>query len=114
MANFHILESDIKDHKVRVVFHIAIPNEQNMATVDLQIALSEYRPAPGSVLQGLAQAEIDQINTGQLYEHDEWIKYNGHLSNAQKLTTISNRHTILSGSIVDRVRQVLKYWGYNA
>lgn len=114
MANFHILESDVKDHKARVVFHIAIPSEQNMATVDLQTALSEHKPSPGTVLQGLAQAEIDQINAGQLYEHDEWVKYNGHLSNAEKLGVISNRYAILSGSIVNRIRQILKYWGYNA
>jgi hypothetical protein len=113
MANYHVLEAAVKDHCARVVFHIAVPNENNTASINLQTAMSEYRLSPGSIVPGLDQGEIDQINLGQVYEYDEWVKYNGKLSNAQKLTKISDRYTALSTQIPNKIRAILKYWGYS-
>jgi hypothetical protein len=113
MANYHVLESDVKDHRARVIFHITVPNENNTASINLQTAMSEYRLNLGSVVPGLAQVEIDQINLGQIYEHDEWIAYNGHLSNAQKMNIVATRYTALETQIPNRIRRILKYWGYS-
>ena len=75
--------------------------------------MSEYKESLGSVVIGLLQTEIDQINAGQIFEHVEWITYNGNLTNAQKLAIITTKFTTLSTMLTDRIRKTLKYWGYN-
>lgn len=114
MSNYHILDAHEKGHKVRVVFHIAIPNEDNAAGVNKRIALTQYKPFTESAYAATSQAEKDQLIAGELYEHVETVKFDGEMTNIQKLQAVANRYTDLSIAMPTKLGKVLKFWGGDA
>ncbi len=124
MSNYHIRGISKDGRNARVIFHIPIPAMDNSAStpVPYRIALSEYvkpRQEDGtfgdfaSSLQGIAGAELTQLQAGELYEYLEIVKFLAEDTNPQKKTKIDDRYTALAISIVTRIQAELKFWGMN-
>lgn len=114
MANYHILTcAELKD-RVDVVFHIAVPDENNEAgTVNLRTALSQSRQAGSLVpwLESTDPAEYQQIQAGQIYEHQETVEFNAKVTTVQKRAIIDSRYGQLASRIPDKIRSVFCFWG---
>ncbi len=108
--NYHVKSISSDGRKANVVFHIPIPDEQNSASFSLRTAVSQYKGGTSQV-PWITGAELTQLGTGELYEHFEMVVFEGGASNLEKQTTIDNRYTTLSTTVLDRIRTVLKFWG---
>lgn len=115
MSNYHVLRMRSKEHEVRVVFHIAVPDETNSASVNLRTALSQYVGGANfeSVVPWLSAGDLADIQNGLFYEKTEMVKFNANLTNAEKQTVIDNRYNALAASIPDKIRSQLRFWGMN-
>lgn len=111
--DYHILDSSKKDHEVKVVFHIPVPDENNTAGISLQTALAQYKPFTESAAPEISAIEQTQLENGALYEKTETVAYDGNMNNAQKQAIIDNRYTLLMSHIVKKIRTTLKYWGHS-
>lgn len=121
MSKYHVLTCSDKDHEIRVAFHIPIPDVVNESNVSFRTALKQHLGTPGTQVPWLAAsfaAEVTQIANGEIYEHVESVPVKATLSVAQKVALLDARyayHANLSepGSVINQIRQTLKYWGYN-
>jgi|GEM_PF-3267001 len=113
MADYHILESSLEQHEIRVSFHIAVPNEANGANVNLRAALKQYQPFTASAVPWIpdTDVEITQLKAGELYEYTETVCYNGNFTLAQKRGVCDARYTQLVPLIQARIRAILCFWG---
>lgn len=121
MSNYHILTMAPKEHEADVVFHIAVPNENNSAiptNVNLQNCVSAYIANNDNVtavpwLEADNYTEYQQIINGEIYEKKDTIKFNANITLAQKRDIIDARYTVLSTNLPDQLRSVFKFWGSN-
>lgn len=122
MSNYHVRGISEDGRYATVIFHIPIPLENNAAGVSLRTALSEYikpRNSDGtygiyqSMMYGINPVELTQIQSGELYEHEERITFQAAATNLEKQTQVDNRFTDLSTIVVNRMRERLKFWGKN-
>lgn len=112
--NYHVLATSEKDHESVVVFHIAVPNENNAVSVNLRIALTQYKPFTTSIVPYLSTSnptEFEALQAGQIYEYQETVSYNANLNILQKRGIIDARYTVLSTSIPNIIRATLRFWG---
>ena len=115
MSNYHVLDSSRRD-TVRIAFHIAIPDENNAAGINLQTAASQYLSETITIIPWLQSAfptEYTQIQNGEIYEYVENIQYNANGTDIQKRNKIDARYTFMISIIQDRLREKLKFWGLN-
>lgn len=122
MSNYHVRNISVNGRNATVIFHIPILDENNSVPIPLRTALSEYikpRNEDGtygtfqSQLQSIAAGELTQLQSGELFEHSEAVKFLAADNDSQKQTKIDNRFTALEISVVSRVRTQLKFWGKN-
>lgn len=111
MSNYHVMTITPNGRTAQVVFHISIPVENNGASVALRTAVSQYIGTFTSIVPWIDAGEVTQLENGELYEHSEVVLFEGDASNAEKQTTIDNRYTVLTTSILARIREILKFWG---
>lgn len=118
--NYHVLETTEKGHSSDVVFHIAVPDENNGVGVNLRVALAQklVKDLAGAAFVSAVPwlptgtgSESEQIENGLVYEHQEAVKYNANLGVVAKRTIIDNRYTVLASVIPDRIRERLRFWG---
>jgi hypothetical protein len=121
MSKYHVLLCSDKDHEIKVAFHIPIPATNNDSSVSFRTALKQYLGTPTSQVPWLAASyaeEVASIGNGEVYEHVESVPVTATISVAQKVAVLDARyayHVNLSepGSVINQIRQTLKYWGYN-
>ena len=111
--DYHVMNMRKDGRAARVIFHIPIPNENNAASVSLRTALSEYTDGTNFVSKypGIAGAELTAIQNGSLYEQVETVVFLAADSNGQKQTKIDEKFTLLSTSVLNKMREILKFWG---
>lgn len=111
MSNYHVKSITPNGRDAQVVFHIPIPIENNSANIALRTAVSQYIGIFTSVVPWITAGEVTQLEAGELFEHSEIVKFLAADTNAQKQTKIDNRYTTLSTNILDKTREILKFWG---
>jgi hypothetical protein len=114
--NWHALEGSREKHQITVVFHIPVPNINNIVGVSYRTAISKEEPFTASRVPYLAAdfpAEVSSLQVGALYEHIETVNYNANLADAQKLALINARYTVLVGEIQTELQNKYIYWGKN-
>ena len=121
MSNYHLLAMTSKEHKVRVAFHIVVPDEDNSAiptNVNLRTCVSQYLADREKVsevpwLETDFATEYAQLQSGAVYEKVEVIEFDADFTLVQKRNVIDARYTTLSGNIPDVIRARFKFWGSN-
>lgn len=124
MSNYHVLELNEKGDTARVVFHVPTPAGTNAAGKTFSSALKEYleaRVPQGEVriisqvpwLEAEHSTEYADITNGIIYEHMETVEFAINLSDAEKAAIVDERWTHLAGFIPGRIRERLRFWGYD-
>ena len=122
MSNWHILEQDLTNRKLNVVFHIPVPSENNGASppVNLRTALAESvkpRNEDGtfgsfqSTLTDIDPAELLQLQNGELLEVLFPISFLAGTGSFAKMNTISNRYDSMLVNKIAGLRSTLKLYG---
>lgn len=113
--NYHTLEASEKDHKIHVVFHIPVPDEDNEVGWNLRLCLKYYQPFISSIipyLATLAPTEVTALQNGELYEHSEVMGVCATLTNSEKIALVDARYAQLIMEIQNKLRKQLKYYGF--
>lgn len=117
MSDYHILETSDID-QAKVAYHFTVPPaEENYVGVLLTTAIVQY--LGGGTITAVPWLEVDdpteyaELQNGDKYEHVMVVTYDGNLSNGEKQAIIEAKHATLGIIILNRVRSLLKFWGYN-
>lgn len=116
MSNYHVLKQTKKKHEVEVVFHIAVPAEQNNPGKDLSDCIKEDLQPDGSLVPWLETGnptEYANILDGTVFEIKETIKFNAGLTLVQKRNVIDAKYSSLASNVPDIIRNVYQWWGTN-
>ena len=116
MSDYHVLEAHEKDHQLRVVFHLPIPETGNNAVgVQWRAAVVEYqRGNTDSCVPNLAAEEQTQLTNGELYEHSVNLCFDAAMTNAQKVAIVEAAFTKAKNGedgVLEILKRRLKYWG---
>jgi len=122
MANIHIL--DMNKHRLKVVFHIPVPDIDNRANINYRDAVVKSGHASTSILadaadpdnpQGweISSAEKDALASGALIEHVEQIPV---MSNdwddlSVLRTKVLNAYNDVKARLLSRIQKSLRFWG---
>lgn len=113
MADYHVLESTRRD-KVRVAFHIPVPDENNNVGINFQTAVSQYLTGEPTVvpwLQSKDPTEYVQLQNGEIYEYVETIEYNANSTNSEKQAVVDVWYNELVSKIPNTIRERFIFWG---
>lgn len=120
MSNYHILDTNRKLTKARVIFHIEIPDELNNDSTNYRTAVLEWQGG-GTISSKVPNldtefaSEYAAMQTGEIYEYEDTVTFSSaDLTNVQKRNEIDDWYTDLSNNFVnDKVKKILKFWGMN-
>lgn len=116
MANIHSL---IKNgSEVTVAVHVAIPSANNSVSVNYQVALigsgvggKTVLPDGNGMLGTIAAAEKTAILNGSLYEEITTLRVDS-VPGAGINAFLDAEFTRISGEVLARLQNQLKYWGF--
>ena len=116
MSNYHVLEMSHKKNEVIVVFHIAVPNENNAVGINLRSAIKQWswKKIDISCVPWLAEGDPDEylaIQNGAIYEHNKIVEFDASLTTLQKRSLIDDMYTSLANSIPNIIRNRFSFWG---
>ena len=115
MADYHVLDTSQNQEQARVAFHILSPVGNNVAGIAWFTAIEEFLTRNGatigSVVPGLAGAELTNLQAGTLFEHVEQVRFSATISNAAKQSVIDDRLTALQSTVPTKLQAILKFWG---
>ena len=122
MANYHVMEiCDDKD-VAKIAWHIAVPDEDNYAGVNLRTALGQYLTSAAGGERTITQVpwleadnptEYASLSGCEVYEIIQTVEYNANDGNAAKAAAMDEHWTQLNSTIPDTLRERLKFWGLN-
>jgi len=115
MANYHILETDERARSVQVVFHIAVPNEDNSSGVNLRTCIGQQgHTSSVPWLEADNPTEFAAIAAGSVYEHGpEKVSIPAYGSLLEQRNAVDARYTQLAATIPNRIRKRFTFWGLN-
>jgi len=120
LTDYVLLESAERQHQVRVVIHIAVPNSNNAVNIKWRDAVvgwvgSKAEPVgdmtsivPISILPSGVQVSLD---TGALYEWEGTVRFPSWLSNDNKLVVIENWVVINDAFEFVQMKSILEFYG---
>lgn len=117
MANYHILETDEGKRYVQVVFHIAVPSENNSAGVNLQTCIAQYvaeRDAVTSVpwLETDNPTEYAALAAGAVYEHGPVsVEIPAYGTVLEQRDAVDARYTQFAVWMPEIIRKRFLFWG---
>lgn len=120
--NYHVLGVAENGRSANVIFHVPIPVENNSANISLRTALASYiktRETDGtfsafnSAFEAVSAGELTQLRAGELHEHRAIVKFLAADTDLQKQTKIDNKYTVLTTSVLAKIRAILKFYGKN-
>ena len=111
--DYHVMNMRKDGRAAQVVFHVEILDENNAVGISLQTALKEYIDGANFVSKypGIAGTELIDIQNGSLYEQVETVVFLAADTNGQKQAKIDNKFISLSASVLNKTREILKFWG---
>lgn len=112
--NYHILTQAKDQNTVNVTFHVVVPVADNSVGVPWKTALlKKHKGTITSVLHGITPAELTQIETGQVIEKVETVRFSSiYLTNTQRLQEVKNRYSIVKTQLLEELQIELNFMGY--
>lgn len=120
MADIHVLAGNGLHHWT-LVFHFAVPDQDNSVNVNYRTAL--INSGLGGVSQmtegtgpgQITTAELTLIQAGELYEFNlSFLAESGATNNAELLTAIRAEYAKHEDPVLAHLRKQLRYYGYTA
>ena len=123
MSNYHVTTTGKDERSANVIFHIPIPVGNNSATPtkswrDSVAEFIKIRNQDGtfatfaSSLESIEAGELGQLQSGELFEHSDVVKFSAADNNAQKKTKIEAKFAEVSTEILNDLQEKLKFWGF--
>ena len=113
--NYHVLTISPDGRSVLVVFHIAIPDENNGAGTKLRVAMTKDTGEFISAIPDLDTdnpTEFGKLQSGELYEHSESVPLKAADTGTEKKARADARFAELSVSIVEDKRRKYALYGF--
>jgi hypothetical protein len=114
--NYHILDGEEDARTYRVVFHIPVPDEANVAGVNLRVALAEDVSVDKTSIVPAARlgvGEQNDLDTGALFElHVAYTRKQGN-TQVQDRDALDAKYTTMVPMIQNQLRDEYKYWGFS-
>lgn len=117
--HYHTLEMNNGKDKIRVIFHISVPNEVNAVAVNLRTALSQWKPVTDTAVPydytGKAD-EVTDLQNGAVYELSEMYDFGGKVSKSKRQAALDARYNELvndTNGIPQYLRNRLANWGFS-
>lgn len=111
MADYYTLQMADKQDEISVAFHVVLPDTTNFVSFSYRTALSQYLTDTVSRVPYLVQTEQDKLDSGELIEIVETVKFDGNLTLVQKRDIIDARHATLSSEQITKYQNILEFWG---
>lgn len=118
MSNYHILDGITDGNRFRVAIHVAVPNTNNLVSVNYRTALRQLRQLPDgtfpkSAVPFIQAAEQTQLDNGELIE--EIIEFNTHPGQnlAQKQAALDAAYSASIAPVQAKYANILQFWGYS-
>ena len=118
MSNYHILTFDKDEKTIDVVFHIAIPNINNVVNVPYRTALVDSLGGADKIISTLTTidpAELALMKTGEIYEIPMTVRFSStlNMTDGQRLNEVIAAYNNIKTSELANRQQALKYYGRN-
>lgn len=115
MSDYHVMHGKDDGNWYQMVCHIPVPNENNAVGFNLRTALTQFLGTleETSIVPFIDPAEVVQLQNGELFELPVEFATNPNESVADARAKMDVKFTQLSITVVNRIRERLKYWGYN-
>lgn len=117
MSDYHVMESE-KNDRVKVAFHIVVPDELNIAGCNLRTAVSEWMSTQESVtkvpwLQSDFSTEYQDLVNGVKYEWSIEVVYSANLNDVGIRDVLDAKYSALAITIPNIIRRRFRRWKYN-
>ena len=114
--DIHVLKCSKDLKTIRVVFHYAVPEEENQAGISWQNAMVMEKGGANninSVLVNIDADELADMKTGALVESTETIRFSSiDLTNAERLQEIKNKYKEYKKKFFEDKQIELAFMGY--
>ena len=118
MADIHVLSGNGLG-KWALVFHFAMPDQDNNVTINYRTALiNSGLGGTSTMTEGegpgqITSAELAQIQAGELYEYSASFPVeSGATNNTELLTSIQAAYARGLSAVIARLQRQLRYYGY--
>jgi len=111
MSNIHILDKHPKNKKVNCIFHLAVPDSDNVAGTNWRVAVQRHlNPEPK--MSWNDTAENASITAGEILEISETVRFSStSLTNAQRLAEVEAAYTARSTELLQELSNKLDFFG---
>lgn len=115
MSDYHIRSTAVNLKRVNVVFHIPIPDINNVVKVSQQnaLVLSEGgADAIDSILTDITSAELSAMKAGSIFERSETVRFSStNLTNAERLAEVEAAYTAAKAKVLADMQVTLNFYG---
>jgi len=115
MSNYHVLNQHQKEHRVSVVFHVPIPDQNNFAGVNLRVAVKQFLESTVETITSqcpfIDAGELTQLQNGELFEFVDEIDVDNLSTKAERKAQLDARFATISAIVAARVEKELDFWG---
>lgn len=121
VGDYYLMGQSEKKNSIEVAFHIPIPvgtpadtNEAGLAFRDALVQFLEKNSDTDTIASQvpfLNPSELLKLQSGELFERVEVVRFSGNFNRAQKKSVIDARHTNLITIIQNRIKNELQEWG---
>lgn len=116
MSDYHVLQANKLKTKITVAMHYPVPDEANFAGKTLVSCIVEddfVTKRTHLPLTHIAQAEIDQVEAGEVIEDRLEFGFLPDLSDAQIRDQMDINYANRLALAIDTIRARYAFWGYS-
>lgn len=117
MSDYHGLDVQTRGDRIRVVFHLTVPAENNAIGYPLQQAVKEFNEDQSET--GIIETavpwdiglELNELQAGQLVETVEIVTFDINASLVERQNAMDQRWRELDAESDDFLRTKFEFWG---
>ena len=116
MSDYHVLHSNALKTKITVAMHHLVPDENNeagKALVDCVLEDDFITKETRLPSAHIAQAEIDQIEAGEVFEEVDIFEFDSGMDNAEIRNQMDQNYQDRSIVALETIRDRYAFWGFS-
>ena len=114
MSNYHVLQTDRAGNALTVVFHVAVPDQNNLAGYSYRTALTEMRGTPVvSAVPYITVGEQTSLDEGSLEEVTRQLDSNPSEDLSAKQARLDAAYAGVVTITQTRIQTQLEYYGHD-
>ena len=116
MSNYHVLEGNFTGNRYSVIFHIPIPDVNNLVSYSYRTAIKDNENlvdgVKTSAVKSISAAEQTQLDNGAIFEHSETFRTHHSESKAATKTKLDARYSALTSKVLSNLQNKYKFYSY--